>query len=56
MTANRMPKMPSLKASARSAAKPAATQASATKPVEKRSEKAKDCVNSFDQLKDLVGA
>lgn len=55
MTANRMPKMPSLKASARSAAKPAA-QASATKPAEKRPEKEKDCVKSFDQLKDLVGA
>lgn len=58
MTATRKLNMPSLKtlsASAKSAAKPSAQATKATK-TEKPAENGKECVNSFEQLKDLVRA
>ena len=54
MTTNRMPKMPSIKNSAQSAAQPAIK--AKAKDVEKRPENGKGRVKSFEQLKDLVGA
>ena len=55
MTANRMPKMPSMKTSARSATQPSA-QAPKAQQADKRSDSGKDTVKSFDQLGKLVGA